>query len=571
MKKKHHKPEREYLRAFFKGNHLLFALILLLELIMGIAQMLVSLLLGAVTDCMTAGDGAGLVRLGLGTAAAIPFFALVIWAGKRAQACFNRRAMTQYKALAFSKISGKGISAFARENTGRYLSALTNDAASVESQYLQYIPALVYQIFSFVLSLSVMLYYSPVLMLVMVLTCALPMAVSMIMSGKYATLEQQVSDENEKYTSGIKDLLSGFSVIKSFKAEKETQQIFEKSSGALEKRKEKKASYSGALESLGNAAAVISQMGTFLAGAFMAVSGHITPGTVLIFVNLCNSVLGPIQSVPTYLAGIRAAKALVSKLAQLTQENTERTGEAIPPSLEEGITFRDVSFAYEEGKTVLSDIDLTLEKGKKYAIVGASGSGKSTLLNLLMGAYDGYRGSITVDGHEMRGVDPDSLYDLMSLIGQNVFLFDSSIRENITMFRQFPDGDVDTAVERSGLAGVIAAKGEAYRCGENGVGLSGGERQRVSIARSLLRGTQVLMMDEATAALDNQTAFEVTDAILHLDGLTRIVVTHRLEERLLQQYDQIIVLRDGCIIEQGTYDALMEKTGYFYSLYTVTN
>ena len=210
-----------------------------------------------------------------------------------------------------------------------------------------------------------------------------------------------------------------------------------------------------------------------------------------------------------------------------------------------------VSFGYEEGKPVLKDVNLRMEAGKKYALVGASGSGKSTLLNLLMGAYDGYQGSITIDGKQLRTVDSDSLYDLISLIGQNVFLFDNTIRENITMFRHFPDEAVNSAVNRSGLAAVIAAKGENYRCGENGNGLSGGERQRVSIARSLLRNTPVLMLDEATAALDNQTAFEVTDAILKLDGLTRIVVTHRLEEALLRQYDEIIVLRDGRIIEIG--------------------
>jgi len=139
------------------------------------------------------------------------------------------------------------------------------------------------------------------------------------------------------------------------------------------------------------------------------------------------------------------------------------------------------------------------------------------------------------------------------------------------MFRDFEDAAVTSAAERSGLVPVMMAKGEDYRCGENGNGLSGGERQRVSIARALLRKTPVLMLDEATAALDNQTAFEVTDAILKLEGLTRIVVTHRLEPRLLRQYDEILVLREGRITERGTYGALMEKNGYFYSLYHVSN
>lgn len=187
-----------------------------------------------------------------------------------------------------------------------------------------------------------------------------------------------------------------------------------------------------------------------------------------------------------------------------------------------------------------------------------------------MGAYDGYGGSISIDGKELREVDPDSLYDLMSLIGQNVFLFDDTIHSNITMFRDFPEELVAEAVKRSGLSELLEQRGTDYRCGENGAGLSGGERQRVSIARCLLRGTPVLLLDEATAALDNQTAFAVTDAILHLDGLTRLVVTHRLDAALMEQYDEIIVLRGGKIQERGDYGTLMEKKGYFYSLYTLT-
>jgi len=159
----------------------------------------------------------------------------------------------------------------------------------------------------------------------------------------------------------------------------------------------------------------------------------------------------------------------------------------------------------------------------------------------------------------------------MSLIGQNVFLFDDTLYQNITMFRDFPEDKLELAVHRSGLDSLIAEKGEGYRCGENGSGLSGGERQRVSIARCLMRETPVLLLDEATAALDNQTAFAVTDAILRLDGLTRVVVTHRLEEALLEQYDGIFVLRNGTVCEAGRFGELMERKAYFYSLYTVAN
>ena len=311
------------------------------------------------------------------------------------------------------------------------------------------------------------------------------------------------------------------------------------------------------------------QIGIFFYGAWLAIGGNIPMGTVLIVLNLCNCFNQPIQIVPQYWASRKAALTLIEKLARITKENAGHAGVAIPARLERGITLKDVTFGYVPDKPVLKELSLTFEPGKKYAIVGSSGSGKSTLLSLLMGSYTDYAGSITVDGQELREVDTDSLYDLMSLIGQNVFLFDDTVRRNLTMFRDFPEDQVETAVKRSGLSELVAQRGEDYRCGENGVNLSGGERQRVSIARALLRGTPVLLLDEATAALDNQTAFEVTDAILHLDGLTRIVVTHRLDEALMEQYDEIIVLKDGRVRETGTYRQLMEKKEFFYSLFTL--
>ena len=159
---------------------------------------------------------------------------------------------------------------------------------------------------------------------------------------------------------------------------------------------------------------------------------------------------------------------------------------------------------------------------------------------------------------------------IISVVQQNVFIFNASIRDNITMFASFPKAEVDRAIALSGLSKLIEERGEDYRCGENGSGLSGGERQRISIARSLLKKAQVLLVDEATAALDAQTAYQVSSAILDLPELTSIVVTHSLDEALLKRYDCILTLKNGRIAEAGSFPELMEKKGYFYSLYTVS-
>ncbi len=211
-----------------------------------------------------------------------------------------------------------------------------------------------------------------------------------------------------------------------------------------------------------------------------------------------------------------------------------------------------------------------MQAGGCYALVGGSGSGKSTILNLLMASYRDYAGEILYDGKELKAISPSSLYDLVSIIQQNVFVFNSTIRDNITMFSDFPKAEVDRAVRLSGLEKLMDERGEDYLCGENGSGLSGGERQRISIARALLRKTPVLLVDEATASLDAETSFEVLNAILNLDGYTRIIVTHDLEENILRRCTGLFALKNGTIAEQGTFDELMDRKDYFYSLFTVS-
>lgn len=134
----------------------------------------------------------------------------------------------------------------------------------------------------------------------------------------------------------------------------------------------------------------------------------------------------------------------------------------------------------------------------------------------------------------------------------------------------FPDAEIQRAIRLSGLSKLIAEKGENYLCGENGANLSGGEKQRISIARSLLRKSQILLADEVTAALDAETSYQVSDAILNLSDMTRIVVTHALDAALLRRYDCILTMKSGQIVESGTFEELMHQKGYFYSLYTVS-
>ena len=318
-------------------------------------------------------------------------------------------------------------------------------------------------------------------------------------------------------------------------------------------------------------AGAVLQIGVFFVAAMLALSGNgITAGTALVFVQLLNFVLAPIQILPVFYAGTMSSFRLIDKLAQALERNVPDEGEHIAAQLNEGIRIRDLAFAYEENKPVLNDVDMDLKAGGCYALVGGSGSGKSTILNLLMASSKDYHGEIFYDGKELKDISPSSLYDLVSIIQQNVFVFNSSIRDNITMFSEFSEEEIDRAARLSGLKKLMDEKGADYLCGENGSGLSGGERQRISIARALLRKTPVLFVDEATASLDAETSFEVLDAILKLDGYTRVIVTHDLDENILRRCTGLFALKNGSVSEQGTFDELMDEKAYFYSLFTVS-
>lgn len=484
---------------------------------------------------------------------------------------YIERAMLQYKNFAFRKLTEKGISSFRDESTATYLSALTNDSTSIETDYLGQQMALISKVFTFAGALVMMLWYSPLLTAIAAGVTILPLIASLLTGSRIEAAERRVSDRNRSFTAALSDCLAGFSVVKSFKAEKEIFKLFAENNRALEGEKFSKRRIKTIVGMIGSVTGIIAQLGVFLVGSYFALSGYgLTPGVVIIFVNLMNFMISPIAELPGLLASRKAARGLIDKLATALESNPVSEGTSELTHLASGIRLENVSFGYDDSKEVLHGISAFFDAGKAYAVVGASGSGKSTMLNLLTAAAGDYRGNILIDDTELGSIASESLYELISVIQQNVFIFNASIRDNVTMFRSFPEQEIEYAISHAHLNALITERGDGYLCGENGKGLSGGEKQRISIARSLLKKSSVLLADEATASLDAQTAHQVASDILDLDGITRIVVTHGLEESLLRRYDGIVVLKDGRIEESGSFDELMERKGYFHALFTVS-
>ncbi len=563
---------RIYTKQLYKGNVVFLICELCAILISAVGALMVSWLIQQLIDLIGGYEtGFSLLELtfialavigGLVVAGLLEFFS---------KPRFISRGIAQYKEYVFEELTKKNIAAFSSENSSTYISSLTNDIPAIEKGYLWNTFAMISSFLTFVGAMVLMIWYSPLLTLIAIGLSLLPLFAAIFTGNKVAKEEKKVSDRNELYTATIGDCLTGFSVIKSFKAEAQIIRIFRENVRALAKAQDRKYKMKTLVEMFGGIAGIIAQLGVFILGAYLAMTGKgITAGTTIVFVQLMNYVLEPIGTIPTCMAERMAAKVLIEKIAGVLNTNIREEAEEEPNKLEKGIAIKGLSFGYEPGKPVLKDIDCVFEFGKKYAIVGASGSGKTTIFNLLMASHHNYEGAIYFDDTELRDISSRSLYEMESIIQQNVFVFNATIKENITMFRGFPEEQIAEAIRLSGLSSLIEEKGADYLCGENGSGLSGGEKQRISIARSLLKKSQVLLVDEATAALDAETAYQVSDAILNLQGVTCIVITHSLEEGLLKQYDGIITLKNGSVVEEGTFEELIAKKGYFYSLYTVS-
>ncbi|MBQ4546207.1 MAG: ABC transporter ATP-binding protein [Oscillospiraceae bacterium] len=564
---------RQFTLQFRRGNKLNFSVAMTAYILQVFVNLMISWLLQQFIDT-SAGIDTGfslqnLIFLSTVMVALLTFCAALIYFTKPK---FISKAMRQYKDFAFSELTRKGIFAFSKENTATYISAFSNDAASIEQNYLLNIFNLVLESLLFLGAIVMMLCYSPILTAAAIAFVLLPVAASFITGNRVAEAEKEVSEKNESFMSVLRDGLSGFSVIKSFKAEAAAIKLFTESNKNVEESKCRRKKLGTVLQMLGTGAGLISQFGIFILCAYFAVSGKdgITPGVVMIFMQLMGIVTESIEAIPEMLANRKSAEALIDKMAETIYSNTREEGASVPAVLKDGIEISDLCFSYDGKEDALKNINFKFEAGKSYAVVGSSGSGKSTLLNLLSAGNSEYSGKITYDKTELRDIGGNSLYDIISIIQQNVFIFNSSIKDNITMFRNFSEADVKNAVELSGLSELISERGENFLCGENGNGLSGGERQRISIARSLLHKTPVLLVDEATAALDKETSFRIFNTLLSLGGLTKIIVTHALDENLLKKYDCILAMKNGVIFEHGTFGELMERKEYFYSLFTVS-
>lgn len=473
----------------------------------------------------------------------------------------------------FTKILNKDMKDFSLDNSGKYISILYNDIKIIEDSLLNNIFLVISSFISFIISLLFLFSISPSIVIFIVIFGILGFVIPSALSKKLIIEKNNYSHNLEEITSVTKDLFSGFEVIKGFNIGSKINTIFKNSSNTVESTKKKCSILESIIKGFSLSFSVTVYLGVLILGGYLMYKGEISVGTAIIIIQLSTHIVGPVKTSISLINQIKSVSLIADKIDEILYDSCEDIEEVSLPKFENSIEVKNLDFSYTNDRKALNNINLTFEKNKKYAIVGESGCGKSTLIKLLMRYYKDYNGDILIDNKDIHKIFSNDLYKNMSMIQQNVFMFDDSIKENIKLFANYSDEEVLSICDRSGLSNLISRLPDGINSlvGENGNKLSGGEKQRIAIARSLINNTKILILDESTSALDNETAYNLESSLLSINDLTLIVVTHKLIKNILLNYDEIIVMKDGMVIEKGSFDYLISLKGYFYSLYYLQN
>ena len=482
-----------------------------------------------------------------------------------------RQIMSRYKNKVFKSILDSDYREFSKEKSGKFISILTENMKKIEQDYLHQYFNISKNISLMIFSLVAMFIGNWFLTLLVIIASIIPMMISGFIGQKSASLQNISIISDQKYLAKVKDILAGFLVIKSFNVKEAIRQDYKNESEKLDEIYFIK----GKFDVLSNVISQLSGMIVFLVafggGMYLVFGGHTTIGSVTAIVQLVNFVVMPLNEIGMGMSKFREGQTTLNafEVKDVIELQTGETKEYF----DDVISFSNIDFSYPNAEEkIFNHLSLKIKKGEKIAIVGMSGSGKSTLLNLLLRFYDVTSGHISIDNQDIQAISAESLYNLMTIVQQDVYIFDDTLRANITLNQSFTDEEIKQAVNQSGLESYVLENESGLQtlCGENGSNLSGGQKQRLSIARALIRKTPILLLDEATSSLDNQVTTEIENSILDIQDLTALVVTHKLNENILKKYDRILFVKAGVIVEDGSFCDLMDRRGEFYKLFELS-
>ncbi|WP_017417055.1 ABC transporter ATP-binding protein [Clostridium tunisiense] len=466
----------------------------------------------------------------------------------------------------YESINKLPIDEYMKKDCDSYTSILVNDTTMIETNYITPYLCIIEEIITLLVAIVAIITMNWMCSLFVLFVSVIPLVIPKLFVGKLQSMMMSYSQENEEFLKSTSSYMEGVEVFKNYNAVSVVDSQFDKSNKELGTVKRRAYQYMDILISV---IAVVSNMvilGILVFGMILALNGLLTVGEIFAITFISGSIAGPLSKISQNLPKIMGCKEIVNKLNKIlnyTYKEKENVEDII-----ETITLDQVSLEIDN-KQILNQITLDLEKNKKYAFVGTSGSGKSTLLKLILGYYNDYQGEIKINNHLLQNVSEDSLYKQITYISQNNLLLEGTVKDNITMFEpNYEKSDISSVIEFAALDNKIKEMNDGLDTwiSESGVNFSGGEKQRISIARAMLKNSSFYFLDEATSALDYENYLRIEKCLMNKPNTTLVSVTHRIDKSILGKYDKIFVFHNGQICEQGHFDELYMKKGFFYEL-----
>lgn len=471
------------------------------------------------------------------------------------------------KSNAMRKIAEKNVAEYNMQGENTFYSFFINDMNLLEKSYIKPVIHTVTDFICLMITLVALVRINWIVSLFVLVVSFIPLIVTKVMMSSVQTAFAKYAKNMEEYSTCIGEYYDGYQEFNNYGA---TDLVIEKHETVSKKIENSKRRAYLKLDIMSNSIAMSSifiTIGILLVGMFLALRGYLSVGEVFAISFISNGVSTPMTNLSDHIPKILSVKDIKRKYNQLLLTDTKELVEI--DETVESIHVDDVTLKMED-RAILNHVSIEFEKGKKYVLLGESGSGKSTLLKLIAGFFDEYEGQVDINGKNIKSLNKNSLFNVIHYVPQQGIILEDSIRNNITVYRKdIDDKTVEETIKKVGFYNRYSEFENQLDSviQNNGTELSGGEKQRISLARAIVKKNNVLFLDEATSALDHSSYLEVEDMISNLDTSVLISIEHRLEKVILEQYDEIIAMKNGQIVERGKFTDLIKLEGFFYSLY----
>ncbi len=452
---------------------------------------------------------------------------------------------------------------------GDIISKVTNDVERLTDNLTEIIPELIYNA-ALLIGVIVMMFVLDVKLALLTIT-VIPLTYVLLSfivkkTQKYFELNQKAIGNVNSF---VEESVTNNDVVKSFNKEKYFNNKFDSVSKELCDYGFKSSFYSSLAVPFNKAIGNINYIIIVCIGSISVIKGRMRLGAIQSFIQYMKDFNRPMNVIAQVVSNLQMAIASVDRVYEILDMEEESNGKIKKVTFNESIEFRNVTFGYTEDKNVLKNFSLKIKKGERIALVGKTGAGKTTIVNLLMNFHSHYKGQILIDGFDIRDIDKKEYRKLISMVLQDTWLFEGTIRENILFDREMSDADLKKILNKAKILHMIEGlpKGLNYVINEETNNMSAGEKQLMTIARALIADPKILILDEATSNVDTRLEYLINQSMNNLiKGRTSIVIAHRLST--IVESDKIIVIKNGQIVESGTHNELLNNKGYYYELYS---